>query len=385
MAAYSGFSDLSLMALLKALLDLGNEICVCVRPKACQRRNASAIMRRIKVLCLLFEEIRDNPAIIALHPLALLCLREMHGAWPFQQPIYGPLTPPLIALNGHIGIDGMIINIATILAGAVTNPFNTGYFQGDAAAPMEAMSSYPGIFGKGAYPSYAGCPLLILPIWISSLYNKNQGCPFQNVHVTLRIFTSSFGIGILLSIYNALYSWCLRYLPLSTSAMVFASQLGFNTIFTYSIVRQKSTPYSINALIFLAFGTGILSFNNSSDRPEEAIRVHYVVGFILITSAVGLYGLILPLIKLIYRETSPQITYTLVMEMQLVMSVCASVVCTIDMVVYKDIPAIVREANASPLGEGLYYTSLLACVVCWQLFFIGVFGIIFPQLVAKFP
>ncbi|KAH9324746.1 hypothetical protein KI387_004924, partial [Taxus chinensis] len=54
---------------------------------------------------------------------------------------------------------------------------------------------------------------------------------------------------------------------------------------------------------------------------------------------------------LIYRETSPQITYTLVMEMQLIMSVCESVVCTIDMVVYKDIPAIVREANASPLGE----------------------------------
>ncbi|KAH9296904.1 hypothetical protein KI387_028586, partial [Taxus chinensis] len=113
----------------------------------------------------------------------------------------------------------------------------------------------------------------------------------------------------------------------------------------------KSTPYSINALIFLAFGTGILSFNNSSDRPEEAIRVHYVVGFILITSATGIYGLILTLIELIYRETSPQITYTLVMEMQLIMSVCASVVCTIDMVVYKDIPAIVREANASPLGE----------------------------------
>ncbi|KAH9300445.1 hypothetical protein KI387_012028, partial [Taxus chinensis] len=228
-----------------------------------------------------------------------------------------------------------------------------------------------------------GCPLLILPIWVSSRYNKNQGCPFQNVHVTLRLFTSSFGIGILLSIYNALYSWCLRYLPLSTSAMVFASQLGFNTIFAYLIVRQKSTPYSINALIFLTFGRGILSFNDSSDRPEEVIRVHYVVGFILTTSAICIYGLILPLIELIYRETSPQITYTLVMEMQLIMSVCASVVCTIDMVVYKDILAIVREANASPLGEGLYYTSLLACVVCWQLFFIGVFGIIFPQLVDK--
>ncbi|GLJ53559.1 hypothetical protein SUGI_1142510 [Cryptomeria japonica] len=77
-------------------------------------------------------------------------------AWPFHQPLYGPQSPPLIAPNGDVGIDGMIINIATVLAGAVTNPFNTGYFQGDAAAPLEAVSACPGIYGKGAYPGYAG-------------------------------------------------------------------------------------------------------------------------------------------------------------------------------------------------------------------------------------
>jgi hypothetical protein len=77
-------------------------------------------------------------------------------AWPFHQPIYGPQTPPLVAPNGDMGIDGMIINIATVLAGAVTNPFNTGYFQGDAAAPMEAVSACPGIYGRGAYPGFPG-------------------------------------------------------------------------------------------------------------------------------------------------------------------------------------------------------------------------------------
>ena len=77
-------------------------------------------------------------------------------AWPFHQPIYGPQTAPLVAPNGDVGIDGMIINIATVLAGAATNPFNTGYFQGDAAAPLEAVSACPGIYGKGAYPGYPG-------------------------------------------------------------------------------------------------------------------------------------------------------------------------------------------------------------------------------------
>ncbi|KAL7001894.1 Protein EXORDIUM-like 2 [Sarracenia purpurea var. burkii] len=77
-------------------------------------------------------------------------------AWPFHQPVYGPQTPPLVAPNGDVGIDGMIINLATVLAGAVTNPFKNGYFQGPAAAPLEAVSACTGIFGSGSYPGYPG-------------------------------------------------------------------------------------------------------------------------------------------------------------------------------------------------------------------------------------
>ncbi|MBA0726844.1 hypothetical protein Golax_002642, partial [Gossypium laxum] len=62
-------------------------------------------------------------------------------AWPFHQPIYGPQTPPLVAPNGDVGVDGMIINLATLLGNTVTNPFNNGYFQGPANAPLEAVSA----------------------------------------------------------------------------------------------------------------------------------------------------------------------------------------------------------------------------------------------------
>ncbi|KAB2628925.1 hypothetical protein D8674_033720 [Pyrus ussuriensis x Pyrus communis] len=77
-------------------------------------------------------------------------------AWPFHQPIYGPQTPPLVPPNGDVGIDGMVISLATVLAGAVTNPFENGYFQGSKDAPLEAVSACTGIFGKGAYPGYPG-------------------------------------------------------------------------------------------------------------------------------------------------------------------------------------------------------------------------------------
>ncbi|KAL5705200.1 Protein EXORDIUM-like 2 [Ranunculus cassubicifolius] len=81
-------------------------------------------------------------------------------AWPFHQPLYGPQSPPLVAPNGDVGVDGMIINLATVLAGTVTNPFNSGYYQGPATAPLEAVSACTGVFGKGAYPGFPGAVLV---------------------------------------------------------------------------------------------------------------------------------------------------------------------------------------------------------------------------------
>ncbi|KAF3637493.1 protein PHOSPHATE-INDUCED 1-like [Capsicum chacoense] len=88
-------------------------------------------------------------------------------AWPFHQLIYGPQTKPLGAPNGDVGVDGMVVNIASLLAGVVTNPYGNGYYQGPAEAPLEAASACAGLYGKGAsacaglygkgaYPGYAG-------------------------------------------------------------------------------------------------------------------------------------------------------------------------------------------------------------------------------------
>ncbi|KAH7517026.1 hypothetical protein FEM48_Zijuj09G0018200 [Ziziphus jujuba var. spinosa] len=57
-------------------------------------------------------------------------------AWPYAVPAYGPPGQALVAPNG-VGTDGLVINIATILAGSATNPFKNGYYQGDALAPLE--------------------------------------------------------------------------------------------------------------------------------------------------------------------------------------------------------------------------------------------------------
>ncbi|KAL3504760.1 hypothetical protein ACH5RR_034601 [Cinchona calisaya] len=83
-------------------------------------------------------------------------------AWPFHQPQYGPQNPPLVPPNNDVGMDGMVINLGSLLAGTATNPFGTGYYQGPAEAPLEAATACPGVYAKGAYPGYAG-DLLVDP------------------------------------------------------------------------------------------------------------------------------------------------------------------------------------------------------------------------------
>ncbi|XP_004516718.1 protein PHOSPHATE-INDUCED 1-like [Cicer arietinum] len=92
-------------------------------------------------------------------------------AWPFHQPIYGPQSSPLVAPNNDVGLDGMVINVASLLAGTVTNPFGNGYFQGPKEAPLEAASACTGVYAKCAYPGYAG-DLLVDPTTGAS-YNAN--------------------------------------------------------------------------------------------------------------------------------------------------------------------------------------------------------------------
>lgn len=91
-------------------------------------------------------------------------------AWPFALPAYAPLNAlPLVAPNGDIGLDGMVINIANMLAGTATDPYINAYYQGDALAPLESATACAGIYGEGAYP---GCPgqLLKDPI-VGASYN----------------------------------------------------------------------------------------------------------------------------------------------------------------------------------------------------------------------
>eukprot|EP00250_Pteridium_aquilinum_P006052 c16038_g1_i1 orf=86-1090(+) len=99
-------------------------------------------------------------------------------AWPFAKPAYGPPMEPLKAPNG-VGIDGMIMALAKVIAGAATNPFGDAfYLGGDATFGLEASGVCVGKFGAGAYPGFPGELLQDVDTGASYNMEGNDGIKF---------------------------------------------------------------------------------------------------------------------------------------------------------------------------------------------------------------
>ncbi|CAK9163153.1 unnamed protein product [Ilex paraguariensis] len=184
-------------------------------------------------------------------------------------------------------------------------------------------------------------------------------------------------LGILTGLDDYLAAFGVSRLPVSTSALIIATQLAFTAGFAFLLVKQKFTAFTINSVFLLSVGAVVLAFHSSTDRPAHESKAQYYMGFFMTLGASALYGFVLPMIELTYKKAKQVITYPLVMEMQMVMSFFATAFCTIGMLVNHDFVAISREAREYELGEAMYYVTLVLSAILWQFFFLGAIGVIF--------
>ena len=101
-------------------------------------------------------------------------------------------------------------------------------------------------------------------------------------------------------------------------------------------MKQKFTSYSINAVVLLTIGAGVLALHTRNDRPSGETNKEYFSGFFMTLGASALYGFVLPLVELTYKKAKQAITYSLVMEIQMVISLFATILCSIGMLINKD-------------------------------------------------
>lgn len=186
----------------------------------------------------------------------------------------------------------------------------------------------------------AGWPMIIIPILVSYFQrrrnNKSQGSEAKLFSIKPFSFLAFVVIGLITGLDDYLYSYGVARLPISTSSLIIASQLAFTAGFAFVLVKQKFTPYSVNAIVLLTIGASSLALHTSNDRPKGETKKEYIKGFMMTVAASCLYGFMLPLIELAYKKAKQRITYSSVLEFQMVMSFFATAFCAVGMLINKD-------------------------------------------------
>ncbi|KAJ6954605.1 hypothetical protein NC652_006139 [Populus alba x Populus x berolinensis] len=228
----------------------------------------------------------------------------------------------------------------------------------------------------GAWLLTAGFPILIIPIAISYMRARARA-QAGRLLVTPWLFSASVILGLLLGLDSYLYSFGMSYLPVSVSSILGSSQLAFTAIFAYIVVKHKFTHYSINAVVLMTFGSVILGFHMNGDRPRGESKGKYILGFFMTIGGAALHGFLMPALEFTYLKAGKAITFDLVLQVQFLISMFATLFCSIPMIINKDFKAISKEAAEFGLGETKYYTILLIAAIVLQLLVIGSLGVIF--------
>ncbi|MCD7456776.1 hypothetical protein HAX54_033049 [Datura stramonium] len=135
------------------------------------------------------------------------------------------------------------------------------------------------------------------------------------------------GVGIIAGLDGYLISWGPAKLPVSTSSLINATQLAFTALFAVLLMKQKLTAYSKCSVVRLIAGAATLVLRSNGDRPAGESGKEYMLGFVMTVMGAVCFGLMLPLIELIYVKAKQAITYTTVLEIQMIIGISATAFC----------------------------------------------------------
>ncbi|CAN1227397.1 Probable purine permease 10, partial [Linum grandiflorum] len=220
----------------------------------------------------------------------------------------------------------------------------------------------------------AGFPILI-PYY---LLKKPWGPPLATAEEasTVTLVSIYAGIGLIIGLNTFLYSVGLQYLPVSTYTLLCSSQLAFNSFFAYFLNSQKFTPYVVNSLVLLTVSSLLLVFNTEDDGPTIP-RIKYITGFLCTLAASALYGLILSLTELTFTRVIKRRTFRHVMDMNICLNLAATSVTLVGLFASGEWKGLGGEMKTYGPGTGPYVMTLVGIAVFWELFFLGVVGLIF--------
>ncbi|KAI3932348.1 hypothetical protein MKW92_032931 [Papaver armeniacum] len=222
----------------------------------------------------------------------------------------------------------------------------------------------------------AGFPILVVPLVIL-YFRRDRSQPNVHFFVCRKLLLYAALLGLFQGIASYMYSYGLSFLPVSTSSLLFTTQLISTSFVSYFWVKQKFTPYSINAIVVIIMGCILLGIRGSVITHLVFTKSQYLRGFFISIASASSVGFILVSAQVAYAKANQVMTYPIVLQFQFCFSFFATVSCTVGSLISKDFLAIQKEASEYDLGAKKYYLVLVSMAVVWQLQFIGRAGVIF--------
>lgn len=216
----------------------------------------------------------------------------------------------------------------------------------------------------------AAFPVLIVPLVLFPSPHNDNPVPIAKISIIY------IAIGVLIALDNLMYSYGLLYLPASTYALVCATQLAFNAVFSYFLNAQKFTALIFNSVVLLTFSAALLGVAEDSESPTNS-KGDYALGFILTVGASAAYSLILSLMQLTFQKVQKRENFSVVLEMQLYTALVATCGSVVGLFASGEWKGLTEEMHGFKKGKVAYVMTLVWTGVSWQVASVGVVGLIF--------
>ncbi|PHT55663.1 hypothetical protein CQW23_04149 [Capsicum baccatum] len=222
------------------------------------------------------------------------------------------------------------------------------------------------------------------PVLLPIIFMKNKGSQVDTRHsnnknpsVWMFLFVYVF-LGFLLGGSSMLNAVGLLHLPVSTFSLISASQLGFNTLFSYFLNAQKITAYIANSIILLTISSILLVFqpDDSSSGGSSKGKGYVLVGFICTLFGAAGYALLLSSTERIFRNIMKKRTMKEVMNVVIWQSFFATLMMLIGLFASGEWKWIRSEMHEYKLGKVSYIMTLVWNALSWQIYTIGLLSLI---------
>ncbi|KAJ4881045.1 putative purine permease 8 [Raphanus sativus] len=233
----------------------------------------------------------------------------------------------------------------------------------------------------GTLVQLIGFPVLFLFRSFSKIKTpKSRDTSFRKFPSFITLGSVYIVTGLLVSANSYMSSVGLLYLPVSTFSLILASQLAFTAFFSYFLNSQKFTPFIVNSLFLLTISSALLVVNtDESQSATNVSRGKYVIGIICTIGASAGIGLLLSLVQLILRKVIRNHTVSTVMDLVAYQSLVASCVVLIGLFASGEWETLTSEMQNYKLGKAPYVLTLASIAISWQVYTIGVVGLIFES------